>query len=384
MDKLAEFEGSVTPSILRKDNPYRLDLELKALSIRTGRVVREYPPDHQMNRSKEFYEYDVFIDRTATENRPEGVILARNCLVASTFGGAGDFTRWRPRVEPVSADLEFSNQEQHGYASRVLVVFVDGSVHRAVIIGGTPHKLSAEPDKGNEAKGHHAIMQFNGIRSEVDDNGQLHITYNGKTDSKGATTVLGNVAGSGLHLLSDGSIKFHTNSEEQFLFFDHSSHSVSLQAHNDLNVKSSLGGLKVNTVQQIDITATAGLIKTSSLGVHHGLATDAMVKGTTYRAAETVKNTTEGAAWATDSAANAALAAYLGTAAAAWSAVGPFMLMLDPTSTTTNLSLAAAAGAGAALAACTAAAAAETAAATAVSTFEGAAPSYLSIKNMLD
>jgi len=383
MDQLSKYEGSVTPSFLKKDRSAALDMEVKALSVRTGRVVKEYPPSHSLNRSKLYYEYDVFIDRISTENRSEGVILARNCMVSSIFGGAGDFSRWRPRVETINAEMDFT-QELQGYASRVLVVMVDGSVHKAIIVGGLPHGLSTETDKGHEDLGHYSVHQFNGVRTEIDNDGQLHITYKGKSDAQGNTSVLPTVAGSGIHLTADGSIKLNTSGEEQFLFFDHSSHAVSLQAHNDINIKSTLGGMKVNTVQQIDINSTAGLIKTSSLGVHHGLATDAMVKGTTYRAAETVKNTTEGAAWASDSAANAALAAYLGTAAAAWSAVGPFMLMLDPTSTTTNLSLAAAAGAGAALAACTAAAAAETAAATAVSTFEGAAPTYLSIKNMLD
>lgn len=413
-DPIAEYEGTVPPSFLQTMNAGRPMQQMRGLPLRQGRVIKVHKPKDDSNRSKRFFEYDVSID-DGSEHSPNTRYTIHNCWMLSRFGGAADFSRSTPR--PIDASRKHdASDEGFGYGNRVLVLCINGSAFGGVILGGVQHTLGEVDD---DSRGHHHIDQFNGVRHEVDNDGQLHITFRGATKVDGSledravkdATHDDVTKRTGWHLLKDGSIRFNTVADEQLIALDHASHIIKVVANkdynilsqgtftweskgsafltvgdaygvtvqNDIGIESRAGNLNVGILGSIDITsqtqgitltANAGLIKTSSLGVHLGLATDAMVKGTTYRAAEATMNATVAAGWA-------AAFAYFGAALTAWMAVGPFMALLDPTGTTTSLCIAAGGAAGAAVAASGAAQAA-------ITSFEGAAPAYLSIKNLLD
>lgn len=398
-DRIAEYEGTVAPAFMSKSMLGRPEDHLKKLPLRMGRIIKIHAPGTPTCRNKKFFEYDVLVD-DGSENNPSTRFTLSHCWMISQFGGAADHSSWTPRVlQERSLKHDFVDEKSYGHGSRVLVLCINGSGFGGIILGGVQHTLKKDGD--STALGHHLLWEFNGIRANVDKDGQLHVTYNGKTLETGLPdNVSADVVGTGVHMLQDGGLKVNTKDEEQFIFVDHASHILSLQAKNDFKVLSNgtmtleskgaskwtIGStLDVEALGEINVKSTAGLIKTSSLGVHHGLATDAMVKGTTYRAAESVSNAGIMAGMQTVAAGMAAVAAALATAGAAIQAatvlhkipvVGPILGSIPLQAAGVAI---AAASAGA-----TTAAGGATAAATALTTFEGGAPAYLSLINRLD
>ncbi len=401
MDSIGEYEGSVAPAFMATMQRGKPEDFLRKLPLRLGRIIKVHSPSDDANRNKTFYEYDVMVD-DGSENKPSTRFVLSHCWMLSQFGGAADFTRWTARE--LQSDRHDSSKEGLGYGSRVLVLCINASSFGGIILGGIQHVLGEKDEKD---KGHHCIWQFNGIRAEVDKNGELHLSYNGKSDEKGATSVAEDVKGTSFHLLADGGAKLHTVGEEQFLFVDHASHVVSIQADTDFKVLSngtfsfesktdsmwnvgaslaitSQGNALLETHGAMDLKA-AELIRTTSAGVHLGNATDDMVKGTTYRMSEATLHQTMFGGMQTLFAGLTTIASALATAAATINVatvlhkipvVGPILGSIPLQAAGIAIGVAAG-GAGAA------AGGAQTVA-TALQSFEAQAASYLSLKNRLD
>jgi hypothetical protein len=351
-DKLSQYEGSVAPAFLERMGRGKDRDFLSKLPLRLGRVVRVHNPDDASSRSRAFFEYDVLVEE-GSENTETTRTMLPHCWCMSEFGGAADFSRSTPRV----LDTDSQNMQDFGTGSRVLVMLINASSFAGVIIGGIQHSSGEHDDR---TKGHHSIWQFNGVRREVDSEGQLHYTMKGATDARGNLLASANIVaeGTGYHLLKDGTIQFDAKNDWQETVGNNKNVTVQRQA----TLTSQTAG--------IDFIANAGLITTSSLGVHLGAATNAMMLGTTYRAAETALHSAKGAAW------GAASAAFIAESTT-WGVFAPFAVVLDPTGTLTAFALASAS-------ATAAAGSAAAVAAGAITTFEGAAATFLSLKNLLD
>lgn len=361
LDAIGQFEGTVAPSYFNAPETAEKDFT-SMLPLRFGRVVRVIPPtDKERSRSKAYFEYDVLAEVNG-EHEDAHRVLLHNCMAMSAFGGGADFTRWTPRLPETDVD----DQQNYGTGSRVFVMHVDASSFGGVIIGGPQVADQPNNELDDDARGHRQISQFNGVRTEIDHLGALTITRRGATKGDGSRAD-DSRAGSVFRMLQSGSVRTEARKDLQSLADDHivleAGKEIVASAGGQITVKSGTAGIGMNT--------PAGLIKTTGLGVHLGAdgATDAMVMGTRYRAAETVMNGTVQAAWT-------ATAAAFGAESAAWLWLGPLAIMLDPTATMTALAATAGSLTGSA-------AVAATAAATAMATFEAAAPTYLSLKHRL-
>lgn len=286
----------------------------RKLPVRQGRIVKAHDPTSPTSRSKRYTEYDVLVD-TRGEHEVSKHFLLSHCLVMSAFGGIADHSFWTPRV---LNDVEIAT---YGLGTAVFVVLVDASAFGGLIVGG-PQRQSDVTDSTKRQ----AVMEFNGIRTEIDDAGQFRITYRGRTSPNGDPENPVAPAGTTIEMTSDGKLKSYA----------------------PIDIELSAG---VNMLLDAE-----GIISTSSKMVRLGDATDQMVMGTTYRVAETSANMAIAAAWS--------------SVVVAMSALGALAVALDPTGVTTT--------------SCTTAATAAGAAATAISSFEAASPSYLSTKNWLD
>lgn len=348
--RVSSFEGAVIPPYAQNPTPTGYNANpVRGMYLRIGRVVAAYSPEDTGSQSKKFMEYDVeVVDGTPTSTLANFKIL--RCRVADSFGGAADFSRWTPRVsqetDPVAAEPE----------SLVLVQCISGKLFQGVIIGAMPNSLNKEeaPD------GHSAVWQFNGVRAQVDKEGQFKLSFKGATDSNNNLVSGADASASGatFQITKDGSIKLFTKDDSQFIDFNHTSKTVALTSE-----------------KETTLTCKSGLIKTSSTGVHLGMATDDMVKGTTYRTQEAVLHSSMQAAFATLGTSLATAGAALGAAAAAATPAPPAP---PPPISVIAPSLLAASSA------LVAAQAALTNLATAIATFEAQASAYLSTKNKLD
>lgn len=395
-DGMMEYEGTILPSYLRgQPSPM-----MSSLPLRFGRVIKIRDVGTQDNKNTSFTEYDVLIEEGSEHAAPTRYVIPR-CLVISAFGGVADFTRWTPRITQ-----DFANKDDFGLGSRVLVLCVNASSYKGIILGGVQNAGTKEhptEEKDDPSLGHHGTFQFNGIRFDIDKDGQLTLLFRGATKDDNSLTDSADPAAEGttLTITKDGSFKVFTKDDAQHLLIDHKNKVIDILADTDWKVKSK-GKFTLESAQQTDLTVStgncsitvkAGQHRIDSLGVFCGAqAVDAFVKGTTYRIAETTMHTTMLGALATLAAAGAALnAAAAALSAAGGSVTAAATAMKVPVagavagSIPLNLAGGSLVGAGASTAAAGASviAAASTLTA-AISTFEGGTASYLSLKNFCD
>lgn len=389
---LIPYEGTIEPSYIRNSRIARIQNATAAqlLPLRWGTVIKTYAPngvDDDLHNFK-IYQYDVLVD-TASEHATYASYIIQGCTMLSHFGGAADFTRFTPRITESPPSIETGKL---GEGSYVCVLMLDGSSHGGLIIGGVQHSLGEDDDP---ELGHHYTQQFNGVRQEIDKDGQLTFTFKGATDAVGELLdgVDADASGSTITMTKDGSIKIFTAKEDQSIIIDHDNKKIDIVANEEWNVDCSGtttittsdtmelttdANLEVNSQRDMDFKATAGKVNIKSLGLQVGLATDAFIKGTTYRSAEAIQHSALVTAMITLASAGAALA----SAAAAMGSAGGVMVtpvvgavIAGPMISTAGVSLAAA---GAAVSGAAGAVSA------AISSFEGGAGTYLSLVNNSD
>lgn len=129
LDNIGEFEGSVSPSYVTAPG----NAAHSRTGLLFGRVIKIHTPSDQTNRSKQFFEYDVLVD-VASEYVSPVRYVARRCILASTFGGVADFTRWTPRATEGNAFAD----KGYGLGSRVVLMNINGSAYGGIILGGVP------------------------------------------------------------------------------------------------------------------------------------------------------------------------------------------------------------------------------------------------------
>jgi hypothetical protein len=248
-------DGTILPDYIRpvKDRRSGFEQALNDMSLRVGQIKAVYAPNDPGNNNGKFYEYDVKVDYTDGISGLSKIIYP-NCRTGTLFGGVGDFLRVTPR--PLSQANPDPRNLDNGW--KVLLLCVNDSRKNAIIIGGYPHANMTADDP---SLGHNLHFNFNGIDAKIDDSGQITLTYNGKTQLDGTPDPSVNPISPGtmLQIANDGSFKLVTPGSNQSVTIDNT--------QNQINLQASLGGFLVNT------------------------ATDAFIKGTTYRAAETEMHT---------------------------------------------------------------------------------------------
>jgi hypothetical protein len=338
-DAMAAFEGTVSPSYHSSNTSGGFPDLLQKLPVRTGRVIRVHSPSSESSRSRRYIEYDVLVD-TSSEHGPPTQFVIPHCMVASVFGGIADHSFWTPR-----ATTDGRKPENYGTGSTVVVVLVDASAFGGLIIGGLQRQAEV-PDSTK----HQAMLEFNGVRCHVNNEGEFRITFQGATDALGEP--LNPTGPTGTQLLMDAEGNFKMFAPEDIV--GQAEGSINLFAAFNMNLNAD------NTIQ------------TDSQFVKLGAATDQMVLGTTYRAAEAIMNSSLQAAHSANLVAWASLIAFLSS---------PGLLLavnsFDPSLATAGLL-------GGAIVAAGTVVSAESAATTAISSFEAAAANYLSNKNFLD
>lgn len=312
------------------------------VELRSGEVQEIFYPDHELNKSKKFIEYRVFVQHMAN-----GVGVGKTydyCVLLNPLAGLADQASWTLRADK-SAERVSKSGAKPGKGSKVLILCINGTQNNPIIIGG----LRDDSEKDTN-KGHNFHLNFNGVDVVVNKDGELILTYAGATEIDGTTKADSNVVGTTIRLEKDGSVVASTGDGAQILKVD-------------------------RTGQQIQLGANEGV----NLGETQGSGSDYMVKGTTYRQAETQEHQAmiaalNGAAAAATAASVSGGAAITGLATAI-TAVGPPQAV----------ALAAVAIAGPAFLAAMGAVSAQLAAvAAAIQAFEATTDTYLSKKHRND
>jgi hypothetical protein len=248
--------------------------------FRVGKVVAVYYPTDQANYSQKYIEYDVMTDFI----NPMGVhtnVLYPRCKVLSLFGGAADFTDWTYRLSDfVNAGAQSTNGPGNtvDYGDNVGILCVNGDVRQGVIIGGVKHIALTNNSNYTPtmSDGHHLNFEFNGIVVQINDAGELTVTFNGKTAEDGTLDSSANSSdsGSNLKLSKDGSFSVQSPTNDQNITIDNTNTKMDVTANSSFN-----------------LNVTGGQCVIKSTGLQNGAATDALLLGTSFRQAQTIMDT---------------------------------------------------------------------------------------------
>lgn len=329
--------------------------QLDNTALRYGEVRELIYPDDKRSRSRKFIEYNVFVQHRDAGG-PSAGTMYYNCSMASLFGGNGDFCRFTLRP---GTDFDTG--------TKVIIGCINGEMSKAVILGGLRDGLTdvrTEP----KSQGHNYCCEFNGIRQEINTDGEYSITFKGKTNYDGSLADGVEAASSGTEVKFevDGSLRLKHGTQQ--LFLDHAGKQITIEAEDNFGVHSSGTG---SLVADESLTLTGkeavgvnsdGTVKITSAGTKIGgdRARDALVKGSTY--------------WTNEKNMLSSLADQLASAAEALQQAGPAI-------SGSAYAAPALAGAGAAV---SGAGGALQAAVSAIREFLGRGDQYLSKKNTTD
>jgi phage baseplate assembly protein gpV len=253
------------------------DSTFSTLQLLQGEVKSTIAPNSPKSRSTKFWEYEVAVAYREGHG-PVNTITYSHCLAASLFGGAGDCLRVRFRADPQTPD-----DRPYGNGAQVLILCVNGAETEAIIVGGLP--VAADPAEP-------LYMEFNGVRLTVNDDGELKLLVRGKTNVDGTLADDNQPSGSFFSIDKNGNLVLGSPNSSQTVTIDNANGQVTVSAKNleldasgnaDIKVTDT-AGLKAKTV---NVTANTTNINSQ---VNVGLATDSMLKGDTYRLAQSTLN----------------------------------------------------------------------------------------------
>jgi hypothetical protein len=166
--------------------------------LKFGMVKERYDIEDKNNISKLGPEYDVMV---LEQEGDKGIspLTYKNCIALDSFGGIADFSEFT-KIQPANKNIDNVSKDD---GSIVLILCIDGTVERGVIVGAVSHhrrkQLSIKDKKSNN-------QEWNGIRINIDDDGALTLTMKGKTDNLGKPTK---PIGSQFKMEKDGSVELN-------------------------------------------------------------------------------------------------------------------------------------------------------------------------------
>lgn len=191
--------------------------------LRFGEVQKIIYPDDDASRTKKVVEYDVWVQHRA--NGTGAGVMYCNCRLGSLFGGVADDSSHTLRV-PKTPSTKEKGSNGLGLGSKVLLLCINGERNNAVIVGGM-RDPKAE-DKDAKDKGHNFFAVFNGVSVVVDKDGQLTVTYGGKTevDGKKSDDVKDEQVGSYVKFGKNGNISVSDKDGKNSVVIDHENKKV--------------------------------------------------------------------------------------------------------------------------------------------------------------
>lgn len=217
--------GDILPAFMAVGSikPHHDGLSFDNTRLRVGEVTTIVYPDDKESRSKKFVEYHVLVQQRS--NRTGNAKLYRNCLLMNPFAGLADRASFTLRAD----NAQNLTKSGLGKGSKVMVLCANGETNNAYIIGGCRDQTDETDKKVKDLK-HHLYFNFNGVSFFIDDDGQLFVTYNGKTgiDGKTDSNVDSNAPGSTLKFGKDGAIQIADKDAKNAVTIDHANKKVTI------------------------------------------------------------------------------------------------------------------------------------------------------------
>lgn len=222
----------VIPSIFGSgyvgDTPFFDGDVFKNTKLRMGEVKQIIKPTDPESLSKKYYEYSVLA--VHIENGVLARRMYRNCVLINSLAGGGDHSSFalRESTKP--------NDQSQTDGSRVLLLCIEGSNNRAIIIGGLRDER-ANNDINNT--GHYFDWEFNGVNFKVNDDGSWEVINKGKTDNLGKKHPKANNDGVGTTIKTEanGNIQIKTAKGSEIVI-DNTGNKINIKADSEVTIDS--------------------------------------------------------------------------------------------------------------------------------------------------
>lgn len=252
------------------------------VSLRLGEVRNMWLASDTKNVSKKYTEYDVLVFET--NNGTAASTIYNNCGVSCLFGSVADKFVWTPRFDPTP---KISGGDLVGTGSKVLLLCLNGQTSNAMIIGAVRDDKDFTESKYTENKnpGHHLLFQFNGMEASIDKDGQLVVTYGGKTENDGKTNVPESQTGTTLSMTQNGNVSIQDKDNKNQVLVNHADSKVENTADTEWNAKVTAGSGASAVLSDGSAVTTATNIKLDGQIVSIGKDADSfLVRGTELQA----------------------------------------------------------------------------------------------------
>jgi len=233
-------DGTVVPSFIplevtqaKTSRPGEHDFGLKI-----GTVTKIFFPDDDGNIRKNRIEYDVKVGER-DGRKGFNISVYKNCVCSDIFGGIADSLEWTYR----QSDDGDNPNALYQTGSKVLILCLNGDTNGGVIVGGIRHIRRKKVS--NRARGHFLEFEFNGINIEVNQDGELILTYKSKTDLQGLPQDPA-TGGSFIKIDKTGSIEANDLKGTRIRID---------KATSDITIETTTGNVVVNAEQSIRETA---------------------------------------------------------------------------------------------------------------------------------
>lgn len=241
------------------------DIYNQGLRFVVGQVEKIHFVDDQSNISKTFIEYDVSV-----RDAKGGQSTLRNVRKADTLGGANDYDQMILEANEFASKgkLETANFFKNKNGTTVLIMFIDGSKDKPVILMALQHptKKGTKRAEGVNRKG-----EYRGIQWELNKDGELIITQQGPRGADGKLKVSDKVLTvvkfdkDGNLIINDkatNQIKLNNTDVKVEIQSDSKGTKLELDGKNDKITTTTAGGLKTEMEGQSDkmtVTTAGGL-----------------------------------------------------------------------------------------------------------------------------
>jgi phage gp45-like len=202
------------------------------VSFKVGQIIRANFPDPSRNKNS-LITYDVFVVEQKVSEVYNNVIY--DCVPAQAFGSAADYVEYSYRTNLKAGDdsqedlltegavIDISSDEdiKKLLGSVVLVAFIGGDSSKGVIISGMPNwflEKNKEYKFQNEDMGKFFNFSFNGVKANINKEGELLLAVNGPTTSDGKLDTEGSEkakVGSFIKINKNGEIIISTTTKTE-------------------------------------------------------------------------------------------------------------------------------------------------------------------------
>lgn len=223
------------------------------ITLRVGVVVDTIEVEDDTNKSKLTVEYNVM----TVEDKNTSVY--ENCMSVDAFGGIADYFQFKRRKTEQREKTRQAGSLKKQNGSMVLLLCLDGDSEQGVILGALPH-----PDKKDvltKEKGHHLEGEFNGVNIDINDDGELTITYRSKTDNDGKAADE-EAGGTFVKMDKTGSVDINTaleGDDETFIQMNKTEKDINVKAGNNTSITTQ-ADMSVTAKGNVNVKSDAELV----------------------------------------------------------------------------------------------------------------------------